>query len=112
MVVVVETGLVTGFLLEIVSDNKSQLDEEMYGIVEGCPTDPEEILLHLGAEFLQGEMSIHTVYGIKNGKPFRGLPAIILLQIVGQGEPYSLQNIVIHQCEGVACELQNYAKSR
>ncbi len=83
----------------------------MYSIVEGCPTHPKEILLHLGAEFLQGEMPVHIVYGIKYGKPFRGLPAIVLLQIVGQSEPCSLQNIVIHQCEGVACGLQSYTKS-
>ena len=83
----------------------------MYGVVKGCTTHPEEVLLHLGAEFLQGEMPIHIIYGIEYGKPLRGLPAIVLLQIVGQSEPYSLQNIVIHQCEGVACGLQSYAKS-
>lgn len=86
----------------------------MYGIVEGCTTHPEEVLLHLGAKFLQCEMPVHTVYGIEYGKPFRGLPAIVLFQIVGENEPYSLQNNVIHQCVGVgvACGLQNYAKSR
>lgn len=107
MVVVVEISLVKGLLLEVVSDDKSQFDEEMYGIVECCPAHPEEVMLHLGTEFLQGEMPVHVVNGIEYGKPFRGLPAIVLLQIVGQREPYSLQNIVIHQCEGVACELQN-----
>ena len=110
VVVVVKTCLVACLLLEIMPDNQSQLHEEVDGIVECCPADPEEILLHLGAEFLQCEMPVNVVYGIEYGISLRGFPAIVLLQVVGQCEPYSLQNIVIHLIEGVACGLQNYSK--
>lgn len=84
MVVVMETGLIFGALLEIMPDNDSQLEEQVDGIIEGRTAHPEVVLLHPRSQFLQGKMPIHLIYSLKNGKPLRCLPEMVFLQIIGQ----------------------------
>ena len=81
VVVVMETGLIFGALLKGVLHHQPELDEKMDGIIECGTTDPEIVFLHLFSQFFQGKMAIYIIDGLKDGKTFRGFPALVFLKI-------------------------------
>jgi hypothetical protein len=79
-----ETGEVTAIPYSV-ADNKTQLYQQTQSIVECGTADRKVIVIcQFLAQFLQGEMSTHAVYCIKDSKPLGSLSMLVQFQIGSQ----------------------------
>ena len=97
MTVVVVTGLVFGNSLKAVSDDQAQFHEQFERVIQRCPADRKlQVAVQLFTKFLQREMTIDAIDGIKDGKALRRLAELVQFQVIGEDIPDRYLNTIFH----------------